>query len=60
LSKEACGIHLAQLYLYERQLFPLAFCVLDAKRVPALGSEQAQRLLDPDAVANRLMEEWMP
>lgn len=34
--------------------------VLDAKRVPALGSEQAQRLLDPDAVANRLMEEWMP
>ncbi len=20
----------------------------------------AQRLLDPDAVANRLMEEWMP
>jgi len=34
--------------------------VLDAKRVPALGGEQAQRLLDPDAVANRLMEEWMP
>ncbi len=22
--------------------------------------EQTQRLLDPDAVANRLMEEWMP
>ncbi len=34
--------------------------VLDAERVPALGGEQAQRLLDPDAVANRLMEEWMP
>ncbi len=55
-----CGIHLAQLYLYERQLFPLAFCVLDAKRVPDLSGEQAQGLLDPDAVANRLMEEWMP
>ena len=34
--------------------------VLDAERVPALGGEQAQRLLDPDADANRLMEEWMP
>ncbi|MEE8283103.1 MAG: hypothetical protein V3R47_06270, partial [candidate division NC10 bacterium] len=24
-----CGIHLAQLYLYERQLFPLAFCRIE-------------------------------
>ena len=29
--------------------------VLDAARVPALGSEQTQRLLNPDADANRLM-----
>jgi DNA polymerase-2 len=24
-----CGIHLAQLYCYERQLFPLAFCTIE-------------------------------
>ncbi len=30
--------------------------VLDAERLPALGSEQIQRLLNPDADANRLMD----
>ncbi|MCZ6637582.1 MAG: nuclear transport factor 2 family protein [Alphaproteobacteria bacterium] len=29
--------------------------VLDAERLPALGSEQTQRLLDPNADANRLI-----
>jgi carboxymethylenebutenolidase len=30
--------------------------VLDAGQVPALGAEQGQRLLDPDAEANRLLK----
>jgi len=28
--------------------------------VLVISGEQAQGLLDPDVVANRLMEEWMP
>jgi carboxymethylenebutenolidase len=32
--------------------------VLDAKHLPALGAEQSERLLRPEAPANQLIERW--
>ncbi len=34
-----CGIHLAQLYCYERQIFPLAFCVIEHEEGVLRGIE---------------------
>ncbi len=34
-----CGIHLAQLYCYERQLFPLAFCRIEHQKGVLQGVE---------------------
>ncbi len=51
------GDKIASEHIYwDHASVPIQLGVLDAERLPALGSEQIQRLLNPDADANRPMD----
>ena len=51
------GDKIASEHIYwDHASVPIQLGVLDAERLPALGSEQTRCLLNPDADANRLVD----